>query len=147
MKKTAIVFLTVFLLSSCSSMQIEDTATHKAIAYASGKAMAIGIVKLKPEADAKLTEQWIDLMRNNLNNELVPASDMIAFYNQSILTIFNIYSDPYGLLGDLAALLTIYGAQLDDDGKTMLGIEPVPYAILEFFEMGYANGRTVARKE
>ena len=145
--KKLIISVCLILLVGCSGLQIEDTATHKAIAYASGKAMAIGIIKVKPEVDPKLTGQWIELMRANLKNEIVPPSEMITFYNKSVLTIFNIYSDPYGLLGDLAALLTIYGATLDEDNKTMIGIQPVPYAVLEFFEMGYANGRTVAERD
>ena len=132
-------------LFGCSGFQMTDSATNKVLAYASGKAMAIGIIKVRPEVDSDLTTAWVDMMERNAGNESVESMEMVAFYNHCVSIIAGPDFDRYGLIGDLSMLLTIYGAELDDSGR-MTMIAPVPLVILQTFEVGYSNGRAVAKK-
>ena len=142
--KRLFLFLLVSLFG-CSGFQITDSATNKVLAYASGKAMAIGIMKIRPEVDSELTSEWVAMMDRNSGNESVSSAEMLAFYNQCVSIIAGPDFDEYGLIGDLSMLLTIYGAEIDDSGR-MTMIQPVPLVILQTFEIGYANGRAVAKK-
>jgi len=140
--------LLLFLLAGlfgCSGFQMTDSATNKVLAYASGKAMAIGIIKVRPEVDSELTSEWVAMMDRNSGNETVSSAEMLSFYNQCVSIIAGPDFDEYGLIGDLSMLLTIYGAEIDDSGR-MTMIQPVPLVILQTFEIGYANGRAVAKK-
>ena len=139
--------LLLFLLAGlfgCSGFQMTDSATNKVLAYASGKAMAIGIIKVRPEVDSELTSEWVAMMDRNSGNETVSSAEMLAFYNQCVSIIAGPDVDKYGLIGDLSMLLTIYGAEIDDNGS-MVAIRPVPLVILKTFERGYANGRMVSK--
>lgn len=143
-KLLLILFAWLFAgLFGCSGFQVTDSATNKVLAYASGKAMAIGIIKIRPEVDQELTSEWVALMDRNSGNESVSSAEMLAFYNQCVSIIAGQDFDKYGLIGDLSMLLTIYGAEIDDSGR-MTNIQPVPLVILKTFEIGYANGRMVA---
>ena len=144
MKK--LLFIVIAGLVGCSGFQIEDSATHKILAYASGKSMAIGINKVRPEVDPELTNAWVEMMSANAEFETVSSEAMVSFYNHCLMIITQDVHDPYGLIGDLSMLLTIYDAEIATDGR-MTMINPVPMGILQTFEMGYANGRRVARKE
>lgn len=135
------------LLSGCAGFQVSDTSTHKILAYGAGKATAIGINKIRPEVDPELTSAWVEMMTRNAKNEIVEPLEMVAFYNHVLLIIAGGEFDKYGLVGDLAVLLTIFAADMDPQTNQMISIDPVPYAILQYFEMGYANGRQVTRKE
>jgi len=143
MKKLLLILLAS--LFGCSGFQITDSATNKVLAYASGKAMAIGIIKVRPEVDPDLTSAWVDMMERNAGKESVESVEMVAFYNHCVSIIAGPDFDEYGLIGDLSMLLTIYGAEIDDSGR-MTMIQPVPLAILQTFEIGYANGRAMAKK-
>ena len=138
-------------LFGCSGFQITDSATNKVLAYASGKLMSIGISEaiakeiIGKQVDSDLTSAWVDMMERNAGNESVESMEMIAFYNHCVSIIAGPDFDRYGLIGDLSMLLTIYGAEMADDGR-MTMIAPVPLVILQTFEVGYSNGRAVAKK-
>jgi len=142
MKKLFI--LIPILLIACAGVQIEQTATNNAIAYSAGKAMGIGINKLYPDVDADLSEAWLDLM--STDNDIISSDEMIFFYNRCIGIIGLHTNDPYGLLGDLGALLTIFGAEftIDETQGAMVFIQPIPKIVLKYFELGYGNGKMVA---
>lgn len=146
------LFLLLFVsLFGCSGFQVTDSATNKVLAYASGKLMAIGISKaiekeiIGNEVDSDLTSAWVDMMERNAGNESVGSIEMVAFYNHCVSIIVGPDFDRYGLIGDLSMLLTIYGAEIGDNGQ-MTSIQPVPLVILKTFEIGYSNGRAVASK-
>ena len=140
------LFLLLFVsLFGCSGFQVMDSATNKVLAYASGKAMAIGIIKVRPEVDPDLTSEWVAMMDRNSGNESVSSAEMLAFYNHCVSIVAGPDFDQYGLIGDLSMLLTIYGAEIADNGR-MTMIQPVPLVILQTFEIGYANGRAMASK-
>jgi len=140
-----LIILMCILVFGCSGLQISDDSTHKVLAYAAGKSMAIGINKVRPEVDPELTSTWVEMMERNKENLVVESAEMVAFYNECLLIITGKEFDKYGLIGDLSMLLTIYGTELNDRNE-MVMIQPVPVEILKVFEMGYANGRNVARK-
>jgi hypothetical protein len=142
--------VTVFFAFGCATngdqIKINDSATHQVLSYASGKGMAIGINELYPDVDAELTAAWEDMMEKNKGQEMVAPEDMVYFFNDCISIIGVETDDPYGLIGDLGALLLIFGAEFSEGGQ-MLNVEPIPMSVLTFFGMGYANGRRVALKE
>ena len=143
MKKLALfVSLIVF---GCSGFQIKDDATTKLLAYAAGKTMAITVNKIKPEVDKELTNEWVMFMERNAGNEIVQPSSMIPFFNHIVMITTSYEFDKYGLIGDFSMLLSIYGGETNEVGQ-MTAINPVPLAILKTFELGYANGRAVARE-
>ena len=135
----------IFALAGCSGFQIKDDATTNLLAYAAGKTMAISINKVKPEVDKDLTNEWVEFMERNAGNETVQPSEMMPFFNRCVMIVTAYEFDKYGLIGDLTMLMSIYGGQTNEVGQ-MTTIQPVPYAILKTFEIGYANGRAVARK-
>jgi len=142
------LFLTLIcaLFFGCGlNQQISDTANYQVMAYASGKGMGVAINEIIPGVDADLGDAWKDLIKNNEGNEIIPADQMVIFYNDCIGIISAKIDDPYGLIQDLSVMLTIYGAQFDESGK-MTFIQPVPMNIMRYFEMGYRNGRRVALK-
>jgi len=140
MKKWLWLVLAVFLVSGCIGGQIQDTAHHQALGYASGKAVGISVNKFVPKADPKLRQSWSEMMDANKEVEIIPDYAVAQFYNQCILILTEEYKkDPYGLIQDLAVLLSIYGASFTEDGQ-LLGIKPVPKTVMEYFAMGYRNG-------
>jgi len=141
------VVVLMVVSAGCAGFQVSDTSTHKILAYGAGKGMAIGINKVRPEVDPDLTNAWVEMMDANAGKEMVESLEMVAFYNHVLIIIAGGEYDKYGLVGDLAVLLTIFAADMDPQTHQMISIDPVPYAILQYFEMGYANGRAVARKE
>ncbi|OEU68421.1 MAG: hypothetical protein BBJ57_02330 [Desulfobacterales bacterium PC51MH44] len=142
------IFLLILLvlLTGCAGMQIEETATHQAIAYASGKGMAIGINELYPQIDPDLTKAWEDMMFQAKDLDMMPVGQLMLFYSDAISIIGLHTNDPYGLVGDLGALLLIFGAQFDDKGE-MIDIQPVPMSVMRWFGIGYSNGRRVALRD
>ena len=64
MKKLWFILLCFPLLMSCSGriMNIQETPTHQAIAYGSGKAMGLVIVKYVSKADLELQAAFDRLM-------------------------------------------------------------------------------------
>ena len=139
----AVMFLCVAFIG-CNGLQIKDSSTHKILAYAAGKSMAIGIMKIRPEVDKSLTTAWVEMMERNEGNEQVESSEMVSFYNECLMIIAGQDFDKYGLINDLSMLLTIFGSEINPDNNMMVFIQPVPMEILHYFEMGYANGRQVA---
>jgi hypothetical protein len=147
MKKTLLIFVAIsllaFIISGCGQLQIESTATNQAIAYAAGKGMGLGINKRVPEADADLSKAWVDMMAKNTGQAMISAIAMVGFYNDVLVIIALHSKDPYGLIGDLGAVLLIFGAEFNQEGN-MGSINPVPMIVMKFFEIGYKNGRMVA---
>lgn len=131
---------------ACSGMQINDDAQTQAIAYASGKAMGIGINKLAPAVDKDLTRAWMNMMDRNKEIDMMPAEEILQFYGDMTGVLALHIGDPYGLIQDLGVLLMLFGAEFDIDGE-MVSIEPVPMSVLRFFEMGYENGRMITDRE
>lgn len=151
-KKLFAFFVTGLILSGCAGLSVSDSPENKVLAYASGKAFAITIHKLTAPctieqscADADLTTAWVDLMDRTETMTEIPAAEMIAFYSESVGIIAAPVNDPYGLIGDLTILLTIYSASFENG--EMVSIKPVPRDIMTFFGKGYSAGRKVARKE
>ena len=145
MMKFTLYALLVYILMGCSGFQVEDTATNKLLAYAAGKTMAISVHEVKPEIDPDLTSAWVEMMERNTGNETVTTPEMVAFFNESLRIIAGNEFDKYGLINDLAMLMSIYSAEFNDTGQ-MIGIQPVPMEILKLFEQGYSNGRAISRK-
>ena len=85
-------------------------------------------------------------MERNKGSDEISSEDMVLFYGDAIANLAVFTTDPYGLIGDLGALLTIFGAEFDDSGN-MLSIKPIPYMVMKYFEMGYDNGKLVAQQD
>ena len=136
----------VLILFACNGAQIEDTTQNQAIAYASGKGLAIAINRVVPEVDKDLTREWLQMMERNKGLEMVPPEEILKFYSDMTGIMALHVGDPYGLIQDLGVLLMLFGAEFDVGGE-MISIQPVPMSVLLFFEMGYENGRMVARNE
>lgn len=144
-KKMRITILVCILaLLGCTGFQVTDSSTHKILSYGAGKATAIGINKIRPEVDPNLTSAWVEMMERNEGKEMVASVEMVAFYNHCLLIITGGEFDKYGLINDLSVLLTVFAAEIDPATNQMIFIQPVPYDVLKFFEMGYGNGRQVA---
>ena len=141
---TVILILTA-LIAGCSGLQIQDTANHKAIAYVAGKGMGVGINKFLPKLDAPLSKSWADMMKRNESQTVVSAEEIIDFYNSTLMAISAETNDPYGLIGDLGALLTLYGAEFANGN--LIKIQPVPMPVLQYFEYGYRSGKNIAARE
>lgn len=144
-----VVLVMAGLLASCAGqgLQITDTPVDKTLAYFSGKGVAVGIIKVQPELDPFLTTAWEELMAEHKEDIEIPSLDMVMFYNRCLGIVSEHNDDPYGLIGDLGALLTLYGAEFAMDGQTIVMIQPVPTAVMQYFGMGYSNGRAVAKRE
>lgn len=146
MKKLFIV-LSLFTLVGCGAFQVTDSTTHRVLAYSTGKLMAIGINKavlagsVREDLDKDLTTAWVLFLQDNSAKTYVDSESMSKFYNECVFIVTQGAHDPYGLIGDLTALLTVFSAEMD--GDTMVSINPVPYDVLRFFEWGYSNGRHV----
>jgi len=143
--KVLITIVMALMLFACGAQQIEGTPNNQVIAYLAGKGVGITINTLAPKADEPLTKSYKDMMEKNKGNEIVPAQDVMNFYNNCIMDILPLfYNDPYGLVGDLSMLLKIYGAQLSPSGAMVMA-QDIPYVVLETFGQGYRNGQIVAQ--
>jgi len=145
MRKSIILLTAVFavFLAACAGFQLTDNATTNAMAYASGKGMGIAINTIVPEVDADLSQAYKDLMARNTGVTEIPADQMVLFYNDCIAKIALHTSDPYGLVQDMGVFMGLFGAQFNSDGN-LIGIKPVPVITMNYFGMGYRNGRLVA---
>ena len=147
------LFLIPVILIAMLSMGINqcelsgDEGSHKAGAYLAGKAMVIGLYEVLPvkadSIDTDLTRDWKAMMERNKNNKMVPAEELMLFYNDSMTTISLHADDPYGLIGDLGALLAAFGGEFSIDGE-IIKLDPMPLPVLTFFGSGFRNGRRVA---
>jgi len=144
MKKFAIL-LTLILLVGCSGLKINNDSTTQTMAYFAGKGVAIAVNTIVPEVDTELTRAWKALIERNQGKEEIPADQMVLFYNDCISIISIHTADPYGLIQDLGVLLTIYGAQFNEAGD-LIAMSPVPMTVMNFFGMGWGNGRMVATR-
>jgi len=70
---------------------------------------------------------------------------MILFFNNCAGIVSMHTGDQYGVIEDLAVMLTIFGAQYGPDGSLTF-IKPVPMIVMKYFENGYASGRRVGLK-
>jgi len=140
MKNKFILFLPVVLalfFISCSGLSIQN---QQSAAYFAGKGMGAGINEFVPTLDGSLGVAWTGLMRRNQGLEVVPADEIILFYNECLSAIAKQVGDPAGLLGDLAVLTAIYGGQFAKDGK-LIAIQPIEMSTLKYFELGYKSGK------
>jgi len=144
MKKSIILLISfLFVMIGCAGFQLTDNATTNAMAYASGKGMGIAINTIVPEVDADLSQAYKDLMARNTGVTEIPADQMVLFYNDCLSKIALHTSDPYGLVQDMGVFMGLFGAQFNSDGN-LIGIKPVPVITMDYFGMGYRNGRLVA---
>jgi len=150
MKNLILVLAAMALLVSCATTDgtvkqftITDEASTQAIAYGAGKGMGIAVNKIVPVVDADLGVAWKSLMERNAGKDVITSSEMILFYNECIGIIALHTEDEYGIISDLGVFLMIFGAQFDQSGNLIL-IQPVPMKVMQFFEMGYRNGKMVA---
>lgn len=144
MEKSFAVLIIAVLLLGCASFQINDNPNVQFMAYAAGKAMAIGVNKVDPSIDARLTAEWVDMMDRNKGQTVISSAEMLRFYNRCISIIGLKVNDKYGLIGDLSMLIRIYGAQFDNTG-VMVAVQPVPIPVMEVFGQGWANGRAISQ--
>lgn len=140
------ILLVVGLLFGCSGLEIEDTPTHQAIAYGSGKAVGAAITKFAPEANDDLGKAWDNYVERGKGLDMMPADSTLMFFGEANMVVALHVGDDYGLLQDLNVLLMIFGAEFDADGE-MVSIEPVPMSVLRFFEMGYDSGVMIVERE
>jgi hypothetical protein len=126
--------------------QIEDTPTHQAIAYGSGKAVGAAITKFAPEANEDLGKAWDNYMERGKGLDMMPEESTLMFFGEATMIVTLYTGDDYGLLQDLSVLLMIFGAEFDADNE-MVSIEPVPMSVLRFFEMGYDSGVMIMERE
>ena len=83
-------------------------------------------------------------MTANAGADPIPAEKIVAFYQESVILLAAESKDPYGLIGDLTMLLSIYGGSLTADGKMVLA-QPIPLRVAKAFELGYKSGRSAAQ--
>lgn len=146
MKKQSFLAVSVcVLLLACTGIQINESAGYQAIAYASGRAMGLAINKISAELDGVLTDRWGRFMDQNTTAMIPPEETLQLFSDFSMQVVLHI-DNPYGLLGDLAALLSIFGAEYDEDGE-LVNIQPVPKIVFMQFGNGYAASRAQIQRE
>jgi hypothetical protein len=144
MKRIIILLAMVALVAGCSGVQITDSANYQAMAYFSGKGMAVGIYKVYSKAAPVIEQEWMDMMGRCYNLAEIPAAEMQGFFNNVLLkNIPTLKNDPYGLAGDLAFFAKLYGAEFTLDGQMIL-VKPIPMAVAKAFQAGYEGGRSVA---
>jgi hypothetical protein len=149
-----IILLVPFILgnSTCTGLQVEDDATYQVLGYASGKGMGYAFARFVSKGDLsqasedRLNEAWDNMMNENASADPVDPKLVTKFFNYSLFVLAGEIGDPYGAIQDLGVLLTIYGAQYDDQGQ-LIGIQPVPLTVMEMFEMGYVNGYMVGSEK
>ena len=142
----------MFLLSSCSLSggQITESSRDQILAYGSGRAMGFAVKALEikgyygPGLQEDLAKSWDGLIERNKGVQIVPSEEIIIFYNDVVMIIAKHKADKYGLINDLAMILTIYSAEMDINTGEMIKINPVPIVILSRFEFGYDSGMITA---
>ena len=144
MKKLLSVVAIFALITGCSGWQISDDANTQAIAYASGKTTGALVNRFAPKADAPLSNAWVNMMTMNVGTDPIPASSIVAFYQEAIVLLAGQSPDPYGLVGDLTMLLSIYGGSLTADGQLVLA-QPIPLKVAKAFELGYKSGKSAVQ--
>lgn len=147
MKKLAlssIILIFVFTMAGCAGWQIGDDANTQAIAYASGKGVGMLVNQYAKKADAPLTAAWVEMIEANDGADPIPASSIIAFYQESIMLLSAQSPDPYGLISDLTMLLSIYGGVLTENGQLVLA-QPIPLRVAKAFELGYKSGKSAVQ--
>jgi hypothetical protein len=141
--KCGLAMVLLLALSGCSGMQLTGDTNNQAMAYLAGKGMAIGIYKVQPKAAPPVEQAWMDMMGRSYGLAEIPAAEMQLFFNAVLLkNIPTMKNDPYGLSGDLAFFLTLYGAQFTDGNMT--AVKPIPMIVAKAFQAGYEGGRSVA---
>lgn len=152
MKKCNYVLLIMAMLVmvSCtgmttSDMPISSDAVSKAVCYAAGKGMGYGINKLSPEADKELGGAWKNFMERVSPMQTVPSDEVIHLYTELTMILSSHVNDPYGLLGDLSAMLMIFNAEFSGEG-TLIKIDSVPVIYLRLFELGYIGGKRIVER-
>jgi hypothetical protein len=146
LKLFAIVAM-LFAITGCAawdSWTIPNDANTQALGYASGKAVGAAVNKFAPKADAKLSLAWSDMMTQNAGGDHIPAEKIMAFWQQSVVLLGQESKDPYGLISDLTALISIYGGMIDAEGKLILS-KPIPLAVARMFELGYKSGKSAVK--
>ena len=139
----AVMLVTLSVMVGCAGFQLTDNPTTNATAYLCGKGMGVVITETVPKAGADLEIKWDEMIARNKGLEMVPPSEVLAFYSSCIGVISIHTEDPYGLIMDLGMLLTIFGAEFNVNGD-MIEIEPVPMVTLTYFGLGYDSGKMVA---
>jgi len=139
-----LLMVACYLIGCAGGFEIKDDSKTQLLAYASGKTFAITINKRVPHLDEPLSNAWINYMNSIGNNSEADVQTTLGFYNEVVQILGEPIDDPYDLIGDLAMLLSLYGAQFDETSGIMIVIQTVPREILKFFEMGYSSGRKVA---
>lgn len=137
------ILIAALMVVGCAGLEISDNANSKATAYVSGKGLGFAINSVIPEVDGDLSEAWDKMIERNDGAEMVSSENILQFYNECIGIIALHTSDPYGLIADLGVLLMLFGGEFGTGGE-LVSIEPVPLVVLQYFSMGYDNGRMVA---
>ena len=145
MKHLILIICLVVTVGCANGLQVDDTASHKAIAYAAGKAMGITITKIEPDLNEPLGEKWDKMMDKPASDGMMASEYILAFYSEALMVLGSHVGDKYGLIQDLSVLLVLFGAQYSEQGD-LIAIEPVPVSVLEFFAMGYDSGVMVVAK-
>lgn len=142
-----------FLSVGCASMvgpdgnlkPITDDAVARTTAYFAGRSMA-AIVLTQDEnpnlkaADPELKWLWQANFQTFKPGDTVQPSTVMQFFNGSIAILARHAGDKYGIASDLSYLLSLYGAQFDNEGA-MIQVEPVPYNVIYDFGRGWDNTR------
>lgn len=141
--KLAVVLIMVVSLAACAGLQLTNDANSQAMGYIAGKGMGLAINKLAPKSAPQLETAWKDMLSVYAPADAIPGAEMVKFYNKCALILVGEVNDPYGLLGDLSALGTIYGAQYAPDGS-MTAMSDVPRNVADYFALGYSSGKQLA---
>lgn len=145
MKKIIAVFFVIVFMSGCAGFQVTDSANSQMIAYGAGKGVGAAINKYVPKADKPLSEAWGSMMVANAGADPIPAERILAFYQEAVTLLAAQSKDPYGLISDLTAILSIYGGSIEYDetgGMKLVLSKPIPLAVAKFFELGYKSGKS-----
>jgi len=146
--KALYIILPLLLLLGCAGQQImpiTETANNQAIAYSAGKLAGMGILKIAPVSDKELQEVFDKMMERNKDVDIIPSTEIVNYFNESVMVLTRYTKDPYGLISDLSVILMIYGAQFDEAGN-LFEIMPIPKSVVRFFGMGYDSGRAMILK-
>jgi hypothetical protein len=144
MKKFIVLIISMSLIS-CAGMELTDTTSGNMTGYITGRAMGAVVLEtdqLGESVDEDLSAVWVSFMARNQGKKLVESDEMLSLYNECIGVVALHTDDPYGVVQDLGALMLLFGAQYADENREkLLSVEPVPYSVLKWFELGYENSR------
>lgn len=142
------VFIMVAFLSGCAGWQVTDSANSQMISYGAGKGVGAAVNKYAPKADKPLGEAWSNMMVGNAGDDPIPAERVMAFYSEAIVLLGAESKDPYGLISDLAMVLSIYGGSIQYDetgGMKLILSQPIPLKVAKAFELGYKSGKSAVQ--